>query len=433
VLKGGSQVHIDQATTEDLQALLTELQAEYKKLGQQGLELDLTRGKPSTEQVCLSDSMDGILAGNFCDSDGVDVRNYGHPTGLREARELFAQILGTNAEQVLVGGNSSLSLMYQVVEFALNFGFQGQGWKSQGQTRFLCPVPGYDRHFALCDHLGIDMVTVPMTDTGPDMDQVEALVSADSSIKGIWCVPRFSNPTGVVYSPETVMRMAELPRRAAADFLVLWDNAYAVHSFADDAPQLASITPYCKQHGSADNVIQFGSTSKMTYAGAGVAFLAASANNLAALSRHLGYASIGPDKVNQLRHVHLLRNMATLQAHMAKHAEIIAPRFALVERYLQEGFSGTGMGQWTSPRGGYFVTFESGPGLATSIVTLAADIGVKLTPAGATWPHGKDPQDNIIRLAPTYPTLPELESTLQAFVLCVKLATLAQKLEQNVG
>lgn len=423
-------MHIDQASAAQLNELNEQSQLEYRRLGDLGLSLDLTRGKPGPQQVALADALDGILAGNFIDADGVDTRNYGGLKGLREARELFAQMLGADPDNTMIGGNSSLSLMYAVVECALNFGLSGAAWKDQESVNFLCPAPGYDRHFAICEHLGIGMIPVPMTAAGPDMEVVEELITRDRSIRGMWCVPRFSNPTGTVYSEDTVQRIARLGQLAEDNFLVLWDNAYSMHVLSESAPELANINAYCKALDTSDQVVQFGSTSKITFAGAGVAFLASGAGTIKALSSHLAYSSIGPDKVNQLRHVRLLKDMDGIRAHMRKHAAIIAPRFDCVQRVLESGLGGTGMGSWTQPAGGYFLSFDSRPGLAREIVRLAGDIGVKLTPAGATWPYGKDPQDCNIRLAPTFASLEDVEAAMTAFVCCVKLASVRQQLEQ---
>ncbi len=418
-------MHIDQLSAGQLEAQLDDLQAQYRALGDHDLALDLTRGKPGTEQLALSDALDGILAGDFKAEDGTDVRNYGGLEGLPEARALFAEVLGTPPAETFVGGNSSLTLMYNTVEFALTEGLRGpaSAWGNEDTVKFICPAPGYDRHFSVCEHLGIEMVTVPMLDSGPDMDAVEALVREDRTVKGMWCVPRFSNPTGCVYSDDTVERIARLGLLAAEHFLVMWDNAYAVHTLYDDAPELAPVHAYCVQHGTLDNVFQFGSTSKVTYAGAGVAFLSSSAANLAALKAHTGFQTIGPDKVNQLRHVRFLRDTGNLARHMAAHAALIRPRFECVLETLERGLAGRGMGTWTSPRGGYFVCFDTLPGLAARVVQLAADIGVKLTPAGATFPYGRDPADSNIRLSPTFPSLEDLQAAMDAFVVCVKLAS----------
>lgn len=424
-------MHIDQMSTSELESQLDSLQREYDTLQQRKLSLDLTRGKPGAEQVALSSALDDILHGDFLSEGGTDVRNYGGLEGLPEARALFGSVLGIPAKETLVGGNSSLTMMYNTMEFALVEGLRGpeSAWGNSDTVKFLCPAPGYDRHFAICEHLGIEMIAVPMLESGPDMDLVESLVREDRSIKGIWCVPRFSNPTGCVYSDETVERMARLGQIASEHFIVMWDNAYAVHKLYDDAPQLASISDYCRKHGTLDSVFQFGSTSKVTFAGAGVAFLGSSQDNLKALTQHLGFQMIGPDKVNQLRHVRFLKDAETLAAHMNKHAGLIRPRFEAVLKTLDEGLSGTGMGTWISPRGGYFISFETLPGLAREVVKLADDIGVKLTPAGATYPYGKDPQDSNIRLSPTFPSLEDVQATAEAFVVCVKLASIRQRLQ----
>lgn len=424
-------MHIDQMSASELESQLDSLQREYDTLQQRKLSLDLTRGKPGAEQVALSSALDDILHGDFLSEGGTDVRNYGGLEGLPEARALFGSVLGIPAKETLVGGNSSLTMMYNTMEFALVEGLRGpeSAWGNSDTVKFLCPAPGYDRHFAICEHLGIEMIAVPMLESGPDMDLVESLVREDRSIKGIWCVPRFSNPTGCVYSDETVERIARLGQIASEHFIVMWDNAYAVHKLYDDAPQLASISDYCRKHGTLDSVFQFGSTSKVTFAGAGVAFLGSSQDNLKALTQHLGFQMIGPDKVNQLRHVRFLKDAETLAAHMNKHAGLIRPRFEAVLKTLDEGLSGTGMGTWISPRGGYFISFETLPGLAREVVKLADDIGVKLTPAGATYPYGKDPQDSNIRLSPTFPSLEDVQATAEAFVVCVKLASIRQRLQ----
>ncbi len=423
-------VHIENSSPAELQQALDTLERSYATLADAGLALDLTRGKPSAAQVSLADALDGILGGDYTSADGVDVRNYGGLEGLREARELYGAVLGAPASETLVGGNASLTLMYDTVDFALTVGLRGpeSAWGNNDVVKFLCPAPGYDRHFAICEHLGIEMITVPMLDTGPDMDKVEALVASDSAIKGMWCVPRFANPTGCVYDDATVERIARLGQIASEHFVVMWDNAYAVHTLYEDAPQLASIRAYCAQHGTLDSVFQFGSTSKTTHAGAGISFMASSEDNLQALLRHLGIRTIGPDKVNQLRHLRLLPDLAALEAHMAAHAELIRPKFEVVLETLESALGGTGMGQWLAPRGGYFISFDTLPGLAREVVRLAGDIGVKLTPAGATFPYGNDPQDTNIRLAPTFPVMKDVQSAIDAFVICVKLATIRQRL-----
>ena len=418
------------ASHQELADLLPVLEAEFDAMKARGLALDLTRGKPAPEQLALSEALDGILHGQFTTDSGVDVRNYGGLDGLPEARALLGGLYDLTPDETLVGGNSSLQLMYLTLEFALNTGFRGQGsaWREAGDVSFLCPSPGYDRHFAICEHLGINMITVPMSDTGPDMDRVEQLVKEDPAIRGIWCVPRFANPTGCVYSDSTVARMAALPRLADRDFLVMWDNAYSVHAFTDDAPTLASITGACRERGTLGSVMQFGSTSKITFAGAGIAFMGSSAETLAALKKHLGYQTIGPDKVNQLRHLRLLPDRAAIESHMGRHAALIRPKFECVLEVLERELGGTGIGEWTRPQGGYFIAFDTLPGLARTVVSLAAELGVKLTPAGATFPYGNDPEDRNIRLAPTFPSLEDVNTSAEVFALCVKLASVRQLL-----
>jgi len=426
-------VHIDQLSVAELATQLETLQQQYSALKDRKLALDLTRGKPCTEQVALSDALDGILAGNYLAANGTDARNYGGLEGLPEARDLFAGVLGTPPAQTLIGGNSSLTLMYTTIDFALTEGLSGpaSAWGNSDTVKFLCPAPGYDRHFAICEHLGIEMITVPMLDSGPDMEQVESLVKADHSIKGMWCVPRFSNPTGCVYSDETVARIARLGQIAADNFIVMWDNAYAIHTLYDDAPRLASLHDLCQRYGTLDSVFQFGSTSKITFAGAGVSFMAGSDRNMSALRQHLAFQTIGPDKVNQLRHVRFLADSQTLAQHMAAHAALIRPRFESVLGTLEKELAGRGMGEWSTPRGGYFVAFNTLPGLARKVVQLADAIGVKLTPAGATFPYGKDPCDSNIRLSPTFPALADVRAAIEAFVVCVKLATVQQRVAQT--
>lgn len=426
-------MRLDQATPEQLRQWHTTLTGQYQSAQQAGLNLDLTRGKPCAEQLELSNALDGILQGDYTDASGIDLRNYGGLDGISEAKQLFAKMIGTRPEEVMIGGNGSLTLMYFCVQSAMYHGVDGPGsaWAESGnKIKFLAPVPGYDRHFSICEHLGIELIPIAMDDNGPDMDQVEAQLKADENIKGIWCVPRFSNPTGVVYSDEVVARIAQLGNIAGPHFRVFWDNAYAVHVLDKQAPALANFMDLCREAGTQDNAYIFGSTSKVTFAGAGVAFMASSPNNLKVLTKHLSYTSIGPDKINQMRHVRFLQDMDTLGAHMDKHAAILRPRFDAVLSTLCKELGDSDMGSWTNPQGGYFVCFDSRPGLAREIIQLAADAGVKLTPAGATYPHGNDPQDCNIRLAPTYPSLPEIEKAMEIFVLCVKLASVAQALEQ---
>ena len=423
-------LNIDQYDPAMLMTLEQELAARHATLQASGLALDLTRGKPSSEQLDLADALDGVLQGNYRDASGTDLRNYGGLDGIAEAKALFAPLLQVPAANVIVGGNSSLSMMYQALLYCMHFGLSGpaSAWSKSGPVKFICPVPGYDRHFTACIHLGIELLSVPLTGKGPDMDAVEALIDADPAIRGIWCVPRFSNPTGEVYDAATVDRIAALGKHAHKDFRIFWDDAYAVHAFDAAAPTLPSLWSACEAAGTTDSVLLFGSTSKITHAGAGVAFMAASGSNLAAIREHLGFSSIGPDKVNQMRHVRLLRDAAGLRAHMDKHAALLAPRFAAVLKALEQGLAGAGMGEWLRPQGGYFVSFDARPGLAREVVRLAAEAGVKLTPAGATFPYGRDPADRNIRIAPSFPSLQDIKAAMEVFVVCVKLASVRQKL-----
>jgi DNA-binding transcriptional MocR family regulator len=423
-------VYLDRASQAELQSLLSKLEGQYATLKASKLSLDLTRGKPNSAQLDLSDTLDGILKGNFKAIDSTDARNYGGLDGLPEAKAMFSQMLGVSAAETLIGGNASLTLMYQTLAFAHQFGVRGKGtaWNLASDIKFLCPVPGYDRHFAICEELGIQMIPVAMNNDGPDMDQVEALVKADKNIKGIWCVPRFSNPSGIVYSKNTVDRIALLAKIAGDNFRVMWDNAYVIHTLHDGAPELANVMDIAKANGTQDSVLVFGSTSKITYAGAGLSFMGASEENLKHFKRHLGIATIGPDKINQLRHVKFFGNYDGIINHMRKHAELLKPRFDAVIEHLNNGFASSDFGDWTVPEGGYFVSFDTRQGLAKEVVKLADEAGVKLTPAGATFPYGKDPQDRNIRIAPSFPSLADINKAMEVFVVCVKLASVRQKL-----
>ena len=387
-----------------------------------GLKLDLTRGKPAAEQLDLSNDLDGILEGFYLLQGGTDARNYGGILGIPEARQLGAEFIGAKSEQVMVGGNSSLNLMYQYVEHMMAH------WGGE-PVKFLCPVPGYDRHFTICEHFDIEMITVPLNDDGPDMQQVKELISKDAAIKGIWCVPKYSNPTGNTYSKEVVEQFAEIPKVAGDNFRVFWDNAYAVHDLVEQGDELPGLMTAAEKAGTTDNIVMLGSTSKVTFAGAGISFLATSTSQLAAFEKFLSDQMIGFDKVNQLRHVRFLKDIDGIKAHMAKHRDIIKPKFDLVLKKLEEHLAGKNMASWNSPRGGYFISLDTRPGLATTIISMAADAGVKLTPAGATFPYGKDPENTNIRLAPTFPGLAELESAMDVFVTCVELASLNAELD----
>ena len=396
------------------------------------MQLDLTRGKPSTEQTALSDALDGALNGDYRAEDGTDTRNYGGLRGLPEARRLGAELLRCDASQVIAGGNSSLSLMHLVLDTALEKGLHAgmAPWRASEGAAVLTPVPGYDRHFALTETLGVGMVNIGMDDNGPDMDAARRLVENDERIKGIWCVPKYSNPTGCVYSDEVVQAIAELPKLAAADnFVVLWDNAYAVHDFDFPGTELASLSAAAQAAGTLDHTVQFASTSKVTFAGAGISFVASDEAVLAQLERQLSFTTIGPDKVNQLRHTRFLGGRVA--EHMAAHAALLRPKFELVEQMLSEHLGGLDIAEWTHPKGGYFVSLDVRPGLAKRIVAMAGEVGLKLTAAGATFPYGQDPNDSNIRIAPTFADLDALEAAMEVLVLCVMLATAEQRLAKQ--
>jgi len=402
----------------------TEAQQAYERQRGRNMQLDMTRGKPSPEQLDLSDGILTVVeADQTTGEDGTDYRNYGGLTGIPEARRLFAEYMGVTPAQVIIGGNSSLTMMYDAIVGGMLFGMPGGDapWGQQDAVKFLCPVPGYDRHFAICERLGIEMINVDMTDDGPDLDAVESLVK-DPQVKGIWCVPKYSNPTGATYSADAAKRLAEM--EAAPDFRVFWDNAYAVHHLGAGPAEVPDLLKLCEDAGNADRALMFGSTSKITLAGAGVAVLAASENNIADALKKLSYASIGPDKINQLRHVRFFGDLDGLLAHMEKQAASVGPKFAAVDEILENRLGGKGIATWTKPEGGYFVSVDVLDGCAAEIVRMAGDAGVKLTPAGATFPYGKDPRDRNIRLAPTMPTLDEIRNAMEVFTTCVELVCL---------
>lgn len=412
-------------TAEDLQRLEAGCAERHAEFCKAGLGLDLTRGKPASDQLDLANHLDGALQGDYRSEDGTDTRNYGGLRGIAEARRLGSMLLDAPAQQVLAGGNSSLTLMYLFVETAHLFGLGGDGpWRDDpaGPPRMLCPVPGYDRHFALCEQLGIEMINVPMLDTGPDMDAVEAAVRDDPRIRGIWCVPKYANPTGCVYDDATVQRFATLPKLAAPGFRILWDNAYAVHDLSSKPPRLASLWSLAVAAGTEDAAVIFGSTSKISFAGAGIGFMAASDRVLDAFEKRLAALMIGPDKVNQLRHCRLFPDAEAISSHMQRHAAIIRPKFEAVQAALEQGLANSGFATWTRPEGGYFVSVDTLPGMAREVIRLAAEAGVKLTPAGSTYPYGRDPEDRNIRLAPTFPPLEDVRRAMEVFVNCVRLA-----------
>lgn len=402
------------------------LEREFAAVQARSLSLNLTRGKPSATQVALSDALDGILQGDFICADGMDARNYGGIRGIPECRELGSYLTDYPQELVIAGGNSSLLLMYLVLETIVDFGLAGTAQLRGKGCKAICPVPGYDRHFAATQYLGIEMVCVDLKDDGPDMDQVEDLVANDPTASIMWCVPKHSNPTGCTYSDAVVERIAKLPLlrddSGSQPFFVLWDNAYAAHDFGDEPAELASIHKHATGSGTQDRIVAFASTSKITHAGAGVAFVASGENVLKDLEARLSVMIIGFDKVNQLRHARFLPSRASLREHMEKHASIVRPLFEATERGLQERLGNKGLATWTKPVGGYFVSLDVPNGLAKEVVALANSAGLQLTAAGATFPYGKDPSDSNIRIAPTFATLEEVEAAINIVGMSVQLA-----------
>lgn len=410
----------------ELTQQLEQLQAEYKKYQDMGLKLDMSRGKPGAEQLNLSEGLlKTIVSNDDCKTaDGLDCRNYGVLTGIPEIKEMFAELLGVEENEIMVGGNSSLNMMFDAVSAMMTANVNGgTPWAKLDKVKWLCPAPGYDRHFGITEYFGIEMITVPMTSQGPDMDMVEELVSKDSSIKGIWCVPKYSNPQGITYSDETVTRFAKL-KPAADDFRIIWDNAYAIHDIAEQGDTLLNIMEECKKYGNEDLPIIFASTSKITFPGAGVACMAASDKNMKFFLKKYTIQTIGYDKLNMLRHVKFFGNYQGLLDHMQKHRAVLEPRFKAVTDKLDAELSGLGIAQWVNPKGGYFVSVDVLEGCAKRVVQLCKDAGVVLTGAGATYPYGKDPKDSNIRLAPTLPPVEELEIAMNLFCLSTKIAAL---------
>lgn len=414
----------------ELKEQLAVLTKEYEAAKAKGLKLDMSRGKPSPAQLDVSNEMlDIVNSETGCVSDsGTDCRNYGIMEGIPEARQLMGEFLRVPKENVFVCGNASLNIMYDCVSSAMLFGIMGSTpWCHLDKVKFLCPVPGYDRHFKITELMGIEMINIPMTENGPDMDMVEKLVSSDSSIKGIWCVPKYSNPQGVVYSDETVKRFAAL-KPAAKDFRIYWDNAYALHYIYDENIEIPEILSECAKAGNPDLVYEFCSTSKISFAGGGISAIAASEDNLKWISKRMNVETISYDKINQLRHVRYFKNGDGLRAHMRKHAEFLRPKFDAVLEILDRELAGLDAGSWMKPMGGYFISFDAVPGCAKAIVNKCKEAGVVLTGAGATYPYGKDPDDSNIRIAPSYPTLEELKQAAELFTLCAKLATVEKLL-----
>ncbi|MEG1513017.1 MAG: aminotransferase [Raoultibacter sp.] len=418
-----------QMSQEELQTLRAQLESEYAKFAAKGLKLNMARGKPAKAQLDLSLPMLDVLTSdsNLDAADGTDCRNYGIGAGLPEAKAFMAAMLDDEADNVIIFGNASLNIMYDTVMRCWIFGTLGSTpWCKLDTVKWLCPVPGYDRHFGVTEEFGIEMIPVPMDAEGPDMDVVEKLVAADDAIKGIWCVPKYSNPGGVTYSDEVVKRLASM-KCAAEDFRIFWDNAYCVHHLYEDAAdqdQLLDIGSACTAAGNPNRYFKFASTSKVTFPGAGISALGASPENIAEATKRVGVQTIGHDKLNQLRHVRFLHDFDGLTAHMAKHAAIVRPKFELVCAKLAASLEGTGCGSWSNPRGGYFVSFDAPTGTAKRAVALAKEAGVVMTGAGATYPYKNDPADSNIRIAPTLPPLEELDAAMDVFICCVKLASI---------
>lgn len=419
---------------EELMDLKSQLEEEYEEAKRKGLALDMSRGKPSVAQLQIGMGLMDVLnsESDMKTEGGFDTRNYGLMDGIPEAKKLMADMMQVNPENVIVCGNASLPIMYDTVSRSMTHGVMGSTpWCKLDSVKFLCPAPGYDRHFAITQHFGIEMITVPMSPEGPDMDMVEKLVAEDASIKGIWCVPKYSNPQGYTYSDETVRRFAAL-KPAAEDFRIYWDNAYAVHDLYDEkSDSLLDILGECEKTGRPDMVYEFASTSKVSFAGAGIAAVAASKANLDFMRKSMTIQTIGYDKVNQLRHVRYFRDIQGIREQMKKHAAILRPKFEAVIQVLEQELGGLGIGRWTKPNGGYFISFDAMEGCAKAIVAKCKEAGVVLTGAGATFPYGKDPKDSNIRIAPSFPTPEEMAQATDLFVLCVKLVSVEKLLARE--
>lgn len=421
---------------DELLELKNQLEKEFEDAKGKGLKLDMSRGKPAVAQLEMGMDIFDVLnsESDMKSMEGIDVRNYGVLDGLKEAKHMMADIMGVPAENVIVCGNASLTIMYDTVSRSMTHGVMGSTpWCKLDKVKFLCPAPGYDRHFAITEHFGIEMIPIKMTPQGPDMDTIEKLVAEDDSIKGIWCVPKYSNPQGYSYSDETVKRFAAL-KPAAKDFRIFWDNAYAVHHLYEDRQdEILEILSECAKAGNPDMVYEFCSTSKISFSGAGVAAMASSQANLEFAKKSMTIQTIGYDKINQLRHVRYFKNFEGIQAHMKKHADLLRPKFEAVISVLEKELNGLGIGTWTNPNGGYFISFDAMEGCAKAIVAKCKEAGVVLTGAGATFPYGKDPKDSNIRIAPSFPTPEEMALATDVFVLCTKLVSVEKLLEKVNG
>lgn len=420
-------------TKEELKELISNLNKKYETAAAKGLKLDMSRGKPSVSQLDLSKDMLNVLDSESMlkSENGFDVRNYGVLDGIPEAKRLMAGIMKVPEENVIVCGNASLNIMYDTISRAMIFGVGGNiPFSKQGKIKFLCPVPGYDRHFAITQLFGIEMINIPMTEDGPDMDMVEKYVNADETVKGIWCVPKYSNPQGITYSNQVVERFAKL-QPAAKDFRIYWDNAYAIHDLYEKGDELLDILSECKKYGNENMVYEFCSTSKVTFAGGGISAIASSKANLDEMKKCLTIQTIGYDKVNQLRHVRYFKDINGIKEHMKKHADIMRPKFQAVIATLENELGGLEIGSWFNPKGGYFISFNSLDGCAKAIVAKCKAAGVTLTNAGATYPYGKDENDSNIRIAPSFPTEEEMKQATELFILCVKLVS-AEKIYNSL-
>ena len=421
-------------TNEELTAIRRDLHVKYREFKNRDLKLDMSRGKPSLDQLDLSMGMMDVLSSDqeMMSDDGTDCRNYGVLDGIPEAKELLADMMEVHPDQIIIYGNSSLNVMYDTISRSYTHGVMGNTpWCKLDNVKFLCPVPGYDRHFAITEYFGIEMINVPMTPTGPDMDMVEQLVASDESIKGIWCVPKYSNPQGISYSDDTVRRFARL-KPAAKDFRIYWDNAYTVHHLYDhDQDHLIEILAECKRAGNPDLAYKFASTSKISFPGSGIAAIACSQNNLVDIKNQLKIQTIGHDKVNQLRHVRYFKDIHGIVEHMRKHADVLRPKFEAVEETLERELGGLGIGSWTCPKGGYFISFDSLDGCAKAIVARCKRAGLVMTGAGATYPYHKDPHDSNIRIAPSYPPIEDLKLAMELFSMSVKMESIDRILEDR--
>ena len=411
---------------QELREIRHQLKERYRKFQSKNITLDMTRGKPCSEQLDLAMGIfDCVDSSHYAAEDGSDCRNYGGLDGIAEAKTLFSELMGVAADEIIIGGNSSLNMMHDTFMRAMVNGVTANSspWKLLPRVKFLCPSPGYDRHFFVCEYLGIEMITVEMKDDGPDMDTVENLVAADDSIKGIWCVPKYSNPTGAVYSDDVVDRLANMKTKAD-DFIIFWDNAYALHHLGEKPARLKNILTACRQAGHPERVLIFGSTSKISFASAGLAMMAGSRASMDRARKQMSFQTIGPDKLNQLRHVRFFKNMAGIENHMKKHAAILKPKFDAVQNALETELGGKNIAVWSKPNGGYFVSVDTLEGCAGPVVQMAAEAGVKLTPAGSTFPYMKDPLNRNIRLAPSFPPLEDIRLAMELVGICIQLVSI---------